>query len=234
MARLVQAAVMATLVVGMAACCSTAPKETAAKEDKYDGEGFNLKSWIGSTKNPPDEFAVLTKRPLEMPKDFAALPPPQPGARSSREVDPVAEARAALLGESSAQPANVRTSASEAALLSAAGAQTDPNIRTALAAEQEEYEAKQGEYLLDRYIPSLRAWRGEDAKNIVDPIEERQRLSTATAASRAARQTEIATIPDAATSVPITTTATPVPAAPAAVPAVPAPVTDGELIYIPE
>ena len=37
---------------------------------------------IGATKNPPDEFTVVTKAPLVIPPDFN-LRPPQPGAAAA-------------------------------------------------------------------------------------------------------------------------------------------------------
>ena len=46
----------------------------------------------------PDEFMVLPTRPLEMPENFAALPPPTPGAANRVDYRPHAEAIAGLTG----------------------------------------------------------------------------------------------------------------------------------------
>jgi hypothetical protein len=50
---------------------------------------------LGTAKNPPDEFTVLTKAPLVIPPDFN-LRPPQPGAAARNEPDPDVQAREAL------------------------------------------------------------------------------------------------------------------------------------------
>ena len=47
----------------------------------------------------PDEFSVLPSRPLEMPSDLTALPPPNPGGPNRTDPDPEAEAIAALGGD---------------------------------------------------------------------------------------------------------------------------------------
>ncbi len=100
-------------------------------------EGGGFSEQIGLSTPPPDEFAVVANRELQMPSTFD-LPTPDPGAPSRVEIRPEDEARAALFstGESGASG----PSASEAALLSAAGAgAAEPNIRQTVAAEQEVY-----------------------------------------------------------------------------------------------
>jgi len=47
----------------------------------------------------PDEFAVLPNRPLEVPEDLRALPPPTPGADNRVDPRPQADAVAALGGQ---------------------------------------------------------------------------------------------------------------------------------------
>lgn len=218
------------IAIGLTACGGKKAEEKAVEE--YDeGDGFSIAKLIGSTKNPPDEFAVISTAPLEMPKDFAALPAPRPGARSALTPDPIAEARSVLLGETAPQAANARVSVSETALLSAAGTSTDPNIRSTLAVEQAQVDAGEDAYLLDRVFPSLRAYRGADLKDAIKPAEERVRLSDASGAQRAPT-TGIASIPSGPAG---NVVSQPVSATPSA-PALPTvdPVTGGELIYIPE
>ena len=235
MTRIIRFFGIAAIAVSISACGGKTPEEKQA--EKYDGEGgLNLSRLVGTTKNPPDEFAVIASAPLQMPKDFAALPAPSPGSRSPLAPDPIAEAREALLGDSTPQAANVRTSVSESALLSAAGP-SDSNIRSVLEADQEAIEAQQTTYVLDEVFPSLRNYRGEDLKDTIKPNDERLRLSEANSAAGASRS-GIATIPGgtAATTAPlpiIPPTGTPVTAIPvSASPGVPE--TGGELIYIPE
>ena len=80
---------------------------------------------VGTT---PDEFMVLPTRPLEMPEDLTALPPPTPGRPSRVDPRPQAEAIAGLTG----RPAPA--AASGGALVARAGP-IDPAIRTELAQE---------------------------------------------------------------------------------------------------
>jgi hypothetical protein len=91
----------------------------------------------------PDEFMVLPTRPLEMPENLSALPPPTPGAANRVDYRPRQEAVAGLTG----RPA-VNT-ASGAALVAAAGPR-DPSIRNELAAEDAEWRATHQGLLLER------------------------------------------------------------------------------------
>jgi hypothetical protein len=90
-----------------------------------------------SSKPPaPDEFQVITRKPLMMPATVA-LPEPRPGAPSPLEPDPNREAELALLGTAAA-PVATGTSRGEQALLSAADvAASNPDIRQTLAADED-------------------------------------------------------------------------------------------------
>ena len=235
MAGTVRTLIFASLALSLAACGKSEP-EPVSEADKYDpNDGFSLSKLIGATKSPPDEFAVMTSKPLELPQSFTALPVPNPGQRSPLAPDPVAEARSVLLGDSPVQPATARVSVAESALLSATGTPAPADIRTVLEAEQVEADAGQRRYLLEDYFPSLRAGNQKDA---IKPEEERVRLSTLTPAPAPA--TGIATIP----AIPTGASAAPItaPTVPQAIPAVPTvpdlptvdPVSGTELIYIPE
>lgn len=87
---------------------------------------------IGATKNPPDEFTVVTKAPLVIPPDFN-LRPPQPGAAARNEPDPDELARAALFPQNGAAQAaalGAEYSEGEKFLLTRTNAlAVDPNIR---------------------------------------------------------------------------------------------------------
>ena len=98
------------------------------------GCGGGLDDALGLGKNPPDEFAIVTKAPLAIPPDFS-LRPPVPGApnrqaRTSQEI-----AAAALYsgrptsGSVQAQSLSGGT-AGEAALIASAGAENaSPEVR---------------------------------------------------------------------------------------------------------
>jgi len=98
-----------------------------------------MRDATGSAKEPPDEFAIVTKAPLVIPPDYN-LRPPKPGAAPMNQVEPTQAAQQALLGAdnatvAAAMPGNA--SMGEKLLLTHAGAQnTDPTIRQDLVADE--------------------------------------------------------------------------------------------------
>jgi Protein of unknown function (DUF3035) len=92
----------------------------------------------------PDEFMVLPTRPLEMPANLAALPPPTPGRPNRVDYQPLGEAIAGLSGRPGA-PGN----ADGGALVAAAGPR-DPNVRAELAVEDAEWRRTHRGRLLER------------------------------------------------------------------------------------
>ena len=91
----------------------------------------NLSEAIGSNKNPPDEFAIVTKSPLVLPPDYA-LKPPKPGETRPDQKSPAERAQELLIGDAKAEA----PSQGELMLLQSAGAlEADRNIRAILAAE---------------------------------------------------------------------------------------------------
>ncbi len=99
----------------------------------------SVRDATGSAKEPPDEFAVVTKAPLVIPPDFN-LRPPKPGAAPTNQIEPTQAAQQALIGAdnatiASAMPGNA--SMGEKLLLTHAGAQnSDPTIRQDLVADE--------------------------------------------------------------------------------------------------
>jgi hypothetical protein len=110
---------------------------------------------IGASKVSPDEFRVVTRAPLTLPPDYS-LRPPAPGEPRPQELEPDAEARAAIFGEDVA----VGASTGERTLVVEAGAATvDPVIR-----EQIDYE---GSSIVHRSIPfadRILSFRGAQAE----------------------------------------------------------------------
>lgn len=94
----------------------------------------------------PDEFMVLPTRPLEMPENLAALPPPTPGAANRVDYQPHAEAIAGLTGAPG--PAG---NADGAVLVAQAGPAA-PGIRQTLAVEDAEWRAGHRGLLLPRLL----------------------------------------------------------------------------------
>ena len=60
----------------------------------------NAKEAIGLTKQAPDEFAIVTRAPLNIPPQFD-LRPPKPGSSRPQETTPRSEARKILLKNTS-------------------------------------------------------------------------------------------------------------------------------------
>jgi hypothetical protein len=98
----------------------------------------------GTVKEPPDEFAVVTKAPLVIPPDFN-LRPPKPGAQPTNQVSPTDSAQAALFSEDSATAAaqlGGNFSPEERVILAnTGGANADHAIRKQLASDLKSMEA---------------------------------------------------------------------------------------------
>jgi hypothetical protein len=103
----------------------------------------SIKEAAGVTKEPPDEFAVVTKAPLIMPPDYN-LKPPKPGAAPMNQVSPTENAAASLYGEDPATLAAQMPSdysQEEKLILANTGAATaDHAIRQQIAADAKSME----------------------------------------------------------------------------------------------
>ncbi len=92
----------------------------------------------------PDEFLVLPTKPLELPTNLAELPPPAPGTANRVDLQPEADAVAALTG----RPAPAGSAA--ATTLVARSGPVDPEIRARLAAEDAAYRRANRGAILER------------------------------------------------------------------------------------
>lgn len=105
---------------------------------------------IRSSTNGPDEFGILPTKPLEMPKEFAALPAPTPGGANLTDPTPNADAIAALGGRPDAMTRG-GVPGSDSQLASYTGRYgTSPDIREQLAVEDAEYRSKNKGRFLER------------------------------------------------------------------------------------
>jgi len=97
-----------------------------------------IRDAAGLTKEPPDEFAVVTKAPLIIPPDYN-LHPPKPGAPPLNQVAPTTAAQEALYGGDPNAIANAITGnysqAEKLLLANSGGAAADPSIRRTIAAD---------------------------------------------------------------------------------------------------
>jgi hypothetical protein len=141
-----------------------------------------IRQAAGVTKEPPDEFAVVTKAPLVMPPDYN-LRPPKPGAAPTNQYSPTESAAASMFGEDPAEIAKQMTgdySPEEKLILASSGAAVaDHAIRQQLAADAKSMEATNDDP--DRPRPaggqSARLGRGETASRFrkVRPADQHAR-----------------------------------------------------------
>lgn len=112
----------------------------------------NMRDTLGLGKNPPDEFAVVTRAPLSMPPTYD-LRPPLPGAPRPQEQRASDAARQALVGQipgarptasTGLKPVTVQSAAGqgERGLLAQAGAGTaDDAVRAQIDRETAQMES---------------------------------------------------------------------------------------------
>ena len=105
---------------------------------------------LRSETRGPDEFGILPTKPLQLPKDFAALPEPTPGGASRTDPTPQADAIAALGGDAAVLGRGA--SGDGAVLAQATRFGLSPDIRTVLAAEDLEYRRKNNGRVLERLL----------------------------------------------------------------------------------
>lgn len=128
-------------------------------------------------KRAPDEFAIQTRAPLEIPQDFSQLPTPKPDAPRPQEVSATNKARAAVLGEDViAKTARDNTvSQGEAVLLQRTGAaNVNPNIRNVV--DKETAEIGESELPGIDKLKRMVGKKVEAPAKVVDPVAETQRL----------------------------------------------------------
>lgn len=130
----------------------------------------SVRDELGLARKGPDEFAVTTKAPLQIPEDLTKLPEPKPGAPRPQDQDPSSRAREALLGQSSGAPSG-QVSKGEMALIESTGAnKANAGVREQMISEEREA-ASTG--LTD----SILFWRGPTTDETkLDSAAEAERL----------------------------------------------------------
>jgi hypothetical protein len=98
----------------------------------------SIRDAAGLNKEPPDEFAVVTKAPLIIPPDYN-LHPPKPGAPPLNQVAPTTAAQQALYSDDPTAIAGAisgnYSQAEKLILANSGGAVADSQIRRTIAAE---------------------------------------------------------------------------------------------------
>jgi len=146
------------------------------------GDGPRLLN-LSSTTNGPDEFAIVPNRPLEAPETFSALPPPTPGAGNRSDINPNADAVAALGGRPGAVATSPATDAGIISVVTRYG--VDPNIRASLAAEDLNFRKRKNGRVLERLFnvsTYFRAYRKQSLDQYAE-LERFRRLGVRTPAA---------------------------------------------------
>lgn len=135
--------------------------------------GSDTKQMLGLERQPPDEFAVVSRAPLSVPPEFS-LRPPEPGAPRPQEGRASDQARRALTGtEMQAAYRRAGLSPGESTLLARTGAANVPDdIRSTIDRESDVL-ASESEAFTERLV----FWRdAPQAGTVVDPEAENRRI----------------------------------------------------------
>ena len=130
---------LAVAVSGLSACSS--------------GDEAPILMNIQSKSRTPDEFSILPRKPMEIPKDLASLPPPTPGGINRTDPTPEADMILALGGNPASVTENGQRPSSDGAVVNYASRYgVTGGIREQLAAEDLEYRQKNNGRLLERWF----------------------------------------------------------------------------------
>jgi hypothetical protein len=108
---------------------------------------------VRSTTVGPDEFGILPNKPLQLPSDLAALPPPTPGSANRTDPTPQQDAIAALGGRPERLTPSGSVPAADGGLVSYTTRYgRTPGIRATLAAEALDFRQRNNGRLLERWF----------------------------------------------------------------------------------
>lgn len=133
----------------------------------------NIKNSLGLEKDAPDEFAVITRAPLEVPPRLV-LPTPVPGMPRPQEQAALEQAQDAVFGDNVNRDRAQTKSALENALLTKTGAdKTSPSIRSTVNTETREL-AERNVAVAEKINPL--GGKREPSATVVDAKAELERL----------------------------------------------------------
>lgn len=157
---------MNRVLISLAACLLTIGLSACSKTQ----EQFDF------SKKAPDEFAVVTRAPLEMPPNYT-LRPPRPGVQRPQENTAINEAKQVVFGKNDPAQKVVahEVTQGEAILLQKTGANnTTSNIRDIIDQETTQI-VKEETSTVDKILG--KAGKKIDAPaTVVDPIKESERI----------------------------------------------------------
>ncbi len=132
----------------------------------------NVRNSLGLEKEAPDEFAVITRAPLEIPSDLT-LPPPQPGMPRPQETSVTQKAQEAVLGEKKAKSSE--RSEAESLLLQKTNANSSaPDIRATVNSETDDL-AERNKPVVKKLL-KLGGEKQESSATIIDAKKEYERI----------------------------------------------------------
>lgn len=133
----------------------------------------NIRNSMGLEKEAPDEFAVITRAPLEIPA-HTILPPPTPGKQRPQEQTAIQSAQNAILGDNDTAAISSQ-SEGERALLQKTGAQNAAtDIRQTL--DQESDDIAKRERSVFKRLLGVADKNQKNAASVVDSKKEHERL----------------------------------------------------------
>lgn len=139
-----------------------------------NGCGINVRDELGLNRESPDEFAVITRAPLEIPSQLA-LPPPIPGMPRPQETSSIDQAKEAVLGRE--EETQTPISSAEAALLDRTGASSaDKTIRAKVNNETQAL-TDRNEPVAQKLI-NLSGKKHKPSATIVDAKKELERIQS--------------------------------------------------------
>lgn len=135
----------------------------------------SVRGTLGLNREIPDEFKVITRAPLEIPKNLT-LPPPMPGMHHPQEKPVLIAAKEAVFGEENKQGQSTDSGSDiEAILLERAGAdQNQANIRAMV--NQETKEIAEQNIPVAKKLLGLSGGEVKPAATIVDAKAEYERI----------------------------------------------------------
>ena len=126
---------------------------------------------FASSQEGPDEFLVAPAKPLEMPANPGALPPPAPGGTNRADPSPEADAVAALGGNPQALNRTGITASDAGLLRYAERFGLDPSIRQVLARDDYEFRRRNSGLFLERMFNVNLYYRAYDSQSLNQQAE---------------------------------------------------------------
>lgn len=140
---------------------------------------------LRSNSSGPDEFLVQPVKPLQLPPDTAALPPPTPGGRNLVDANPLEDAVIAVGSQSLSSPTGPIPGGDSAVVTYASRFGVSGDIRQALAQEDADFRKRRGRFTQYRIVPVDR-YNQVYQRFAIDPFtvaESYRRIGVATPSS---------------------------------------------------